>query len=147
VAGLEGRHLLAGRFLMVKATWPPGGTSALDDMEMGCWPSPNGVRPVFSQANWPGSNENPLWSTGFSTSVRASPSSPLFSTTSHFLFQFKIGVRILYHKSRPINKMAYTSHTVLMATVVVYRPRMKTWTKAATTTKRANRPCTTYHTS
>ena len=80
---------------MVNWISPPGSTSPPDDIEMGCCPTPKGVRPVLSQANWPGWKEYPLWPTGLSTRVRESPRSSRFFTTSQVLFQFRMGNRIL----------------------------------------------------
>ena len=107
------------RFRMVKATVPPGSTSPADDMEIGCWPTPKGVRPAFSHENWPGLKLKPSWPTGLRTSVRELPASTRFSTTSHFLFQLRMGVMNLNHKNNPRTRAAYRIQITLRATVDV----------------------------
>ena len=42
--------------LMVIATGPPGGVSATEENENGCWVIENGERSTAIQPNWPGSN-------------------------------------------------------------------------------------------
>ena len=57
--------------LIVRLTGPPGGVSAIEENENGCWVIAKGEVLTAIQPNWPGAKRNPAWPTGSITKVPA----------------------------------------------------------------------------